>query len=347
MKGISLDLDIEKTDTVLVNAKLRHPNGETGERSIQTHPSDTSFSIGGANDRWGFTSNSFTTVGDWEIEVMISNTYMTDTGVSIESINNAMVTIYYSTLEETTVQTYIDGENLSAYDFFLTDLKIPEGLETSTKFLNVDGTDLNEIYRQNIREKTIEIDFTIDGCNIDETTQLWREFISLVVNERNELNKPIPKRIEFSNYPDVYWEYVMEDAVDYNVQASTYEGKLKLTVPAGTAFSKEETTTGASGRIEGLAKVNPVITVIPLSDTIGLEETLTGQKFHITYTEWDTTSTVEIDCNNRTVTLYKGDTETDLTAYVDINCDWFLLNDDFVFTEADCILQTVTWTERR
>lgn len=347
VKGISLSLDIEKTDALLINVKLRHPNGQTHERSVLTHPYDNSFSVGGSTDRWGFSDTDFKTVGDWEIEITIDNNYITDMGISVESINNAVVTVYYGNLKKHVVQTFVEGENLSAYGFFLQKLKIPEGLETDTKSLNNDGTDLNEIYRQNITEKNIEIEFSIRGCDIAETTQLFREFISLIVNERSSLNKPIPKRIEFSSYPDVYWEYVMKKAVDYEVTVSSFTGKLELTVPAGTAFAKNETATGRTGCVEGLAKVNPVITLIPLSNNIGLEEIVSGQKFNINYSDWNANTTVNIDCSNRTVTLYKDDETIDLTGQVDINCDWFLLGGEFIFEETDCILQSVTWTERR
>lgn len=347
VKGLTLEFDVNMTDTLLVNSQLIAPGGKTGERSIVVNSDEAHITIGGSNDRWGLLGSDFENLEQFEIVTTITNNYNTDTGASTIEINNAVLTVYYNTYEATTVECFVEGENLNAYDFFLQDLKIPEGLETDTKTLNVDGTDLNSIYRQNIKEKTIEIEFSIDGCNIEESTQSFRELIKLFVNERTALNKPIPKRIEFSNYPDVYWEYVMEEAVDYSVTATSYTGKIKLTIPAGTAYNKEETSTGKTGRVSGLAKINPVITLVPLSDTIGVEETITEQNFNITYTNWDTNSTVIIDCSDRTVTLNKDDTETDLTAYVDINCDWFNIHDEFSFEENNCIIQSVTWRERQ
>ena len=347
VKGLTLEFDVNMTDTLTVNSQLIAPGGKTGERSIVVNSDEPHITIGGSNDRWGLLGSDFENLEQFEIVTTITNNYNTDTGASTIEINNAVLTVYYNTYESTTVECFVEGENLNAYDFFLQDLKIPEGLETDTKTLNVDGTDLNSIYRQNIKEKTIEMEFSIDGCNIEESTQSFRELIKLFVNERTALNKPIPKRIEFSNYPDVYWEYVMEEAVDYKVETASYSGKIKLTIPAGTAYNKEETSTGKTGRVSGLAKINPVITLVPLSDTIGVEETITEQNFNITYTNWDTNSTVIIDCSDRTVTLNKDDTETDLTAYVDINCDWFNIHDEFSFEENNCIIQSVTWRERQ
>ena len=332
-----------------LNVKLKSPTGKTGERSVVLNPANLNCSIGGENDRWGFTASEFTNLDQWEIEISANNNYLANTGSSSIAMENATVTIYYDTFEETVVQCFIEDENLNAYGFFLHDLKTPEGLETETKFLNVDGTDVNEIYRQNIREKTIELEFSVDGCNIDETTKIFHELISLFVNERNELNKPIPKRIEFSNHPDVYWEYVLETAVDYEVSVASYIGKIKLTIPSGTAYTKEEIVTGKSGNIGGLAKINPFVTFIPLSDHIEINESLSNQKFIMSYNEWDSSCSVVVDCENRTVTLDKGDEDNleDITAYTDFNTDWFLLHGDFIFEETNCVIQSVTWTERR
>ena len=344
VKGIQIDFDIGSTDPLSMNCQLRSPNGELGERSMIINSTDTNITIGGRNDKWGFNSTDFTELALWEIRITLSNNY--NTGNAKINFNNCVVTIYYDTYEDTVVQCFVDGENLNAYGFFLTDLSIPAGLETDTKFLNVDGTDLNDIYRQNIKEKTIDISFEIDGCDIEESTELLRELIQLLVNERTELNKPIPKRIEFTNYPDVYWEYVMEGAVTYDVNIASYSCKLKLTIPAGTAFTKEETSTGKTGRVNGIAKVNPVIAIIPLDEHIEITEENSSQTFSMTYNTWNTNNTVIIDCANRTVTLQDTNDETDITAYTDYNSDWFILSKEFTFNETNCVIQSVTWTER-
>ena len=54
--------------------------------------------------------------------------------------------------------------------------------------------------------------------------------LNVLMTHRDEYNKPIPKRIEFSNYPDVYWEYILEDTFDAEIEISDYTVKAKLVV---------------------------------------------------------------------------------------------------------------------
>ncbi len=70
-----------------------------------------------------------------------------------------------------------------------------------------------------------------NSCDVTTSTDMLRQVVQLLMTQhRDEYNKPIPKRIEFSNYPDVYWEYILEDTFDAEIEISDYTVKAKLVV---------------------------------------------------------------------------------------------------------------------
>ena len=215
--------------------------------------------------------------------------------------------------------------------------------------MTIDGTDTNDAYRQNIREKTITLKMSIGECDIQTSTDMLRQLTKLLVNEKDEYNRPIPNRIEFSHYPDVYFEYIMEKPMDITNQTGVYDVKADLTIPAGTSFSKQETTTNINGFVQGLAAVNPIITFKPQSSEITVSETLSGQSFHMGYSgDWQS-KIVEINCEDRVVLLKTGEDDAfpvDITKYVDFNSDWFNLYGEYVLNGVGCIIRTCTFNER-
>ena len=346
IRGIGVKVNAKVQEPVMLSAKLTG-NGQTGERtSIITSLNDT-WLLGGTADRWGFTITDLRNINTYNIEIAFSN-ISTETDDEVEvDIEDIELIIYYNFYENSLVECFVDGENLSSYNIFLEDVEIPAGLETDTKYLTVDGTDTNDGYRQNIREKEITLEFSISECTFDEATRTLEDITELLVNERDSLNNPIEKRIEFSHYPNLYWEYIMEKAIDVSNDAGNYTCKVKLTVPSGTAYTTEEISTGKAGTVQGLAKINPVIRLTPLDEHIEIEETESGQKFMMGYNTWTSSDIVEIDCNERTVTLEQDEEEIDITAYTDYNSNWFQLHRNFLFEETNCLIQSVTWTERR
>ena len=346
IRGIGVKVNAKVEEPVMLSAKLTG-NGQTGERtSIITSLNDT-WTLGGTADRWGFTITDLKNINTYNIEIAFSN-ISTETNDEVEvDIEDIELIIYYNFYENSLVECFVDGENLSSYNIFLEDVEIPAGLETDTKYLTVEGTDTNDGYRQNIREKEITIEFSISECTFDEATRTLEDITELLVNERDSLNNPIEKRIEFSHYPNLYWEYIMEKAIDVSNDAGNYTCKVKLTVPSGTAYTTEEISTGKAGTVQGLAKINPVIRLTPLDEHIEIEETESGQKFMMGYNTWTSSDIVEIDCNERTVTLEQDEEEIDITAYTDYNSNWFQLHRNFLFEETNCLIQSVTWTERR
>ena len=353
IRGIELTGDIEQADTLVLSAKLKSPKGDSKERSIVINEEaltdgTNTFSMGGNGDLWGFNTLDIVEFEDWEIEFTIANN-LEESDASI-NFGNIKLILYIEQVDQQNIKAYIDGQDIAYYGVFLTDVKIPEGLETDTAYLSVDGTDINDAYRQNIREKEIQIEFDIgDGCSLEAATLSLREFAKLLVNDRDEYNRPIPKRIEFSHYPDVYWEYVMEDAFESEININTYEVKAKLTVPAGTSYDRVNTTTSNTGYVNGLASINPTLIVKPTSETITIRETISGQEFHIGYTGgWDD-KILEIDCEDRICWLKTSEEDTDpvnLNKYIDYNSDWFVLKGDYAFDGVNCVIRTVDYAER-
>jgi hypothetical protein len=355
IRGIELTGNVEQSDRITLYARLQSPNGESRERSIILDSQETSldtdntFTIGGNGDLWGFSTLDIINLEDWEIELTATNT-LEETTANL-NYGDIQLNLYIEQVQSQNITCYINGEDIRYYGVFLTDIKIPEGLQTDTKYLDIDGTDTNDAYRQNIREKTITIEFDLgNDCNIEANTQSLREFTKLLVNDRDEYNRPIPKRIEFSHYPDVYWEYIMEETVDHKLDIGSYiDGKVKLTIPAGTSYDKEPTTTSNTGYVNGIATIHPNIIFKPTDTVVTIRETVTGQEFHIGYTgDWND-KIVELDCDNRIAWLKTNEDDIDpvnLNKYVDYNSDWFRLKGEYSFTGVNCIIRTVDYSER-
>ena len=352
IRGIEVTGTIEQADEMVLSAKLVSPSGETGERTIiinnqDTIDSQTEFKFGGLGDLWGFQTTDLTHLNDWEVQIFANNILLEEEANL--NFGDIRIGFYIEQLQEQLINVRVNGEDLSYYGAFIEDVEIPEGLDTDTSFLSIDGTDTNDAYRQNIREKTIELEMSIGECDLQTSTDMLRQLTKLLVNEKDEYNRPIPNTIEFSHYPDVYFEYIMTDTMDITTSAGAYTIKAKLTIPAGTAYSKQNTSTNITGFVQGIASVNPIISLKAQEDVITLQETVTGQKFTIGYDgDWQT-GIVEIDCEERKVyhKTNEDDTEpTDLSKYVDFNSDWFNLHGEYNFNATGCTVRKVEFTER-
>ena len=345
IRGIAVRVKATTDYSNILSAKLKSPTGLSGERSILLNPTSDTHVVGGDNDRWGFRISELAEIDAFELELNVSNNNDIPLSVAIEKVE---FIVYYTYYDSQLVDWIVEDENMASFNVFLQDVKIPIGLKTNTKYLSVDGTDTNNAYRQNIRENTIEVEFDIDECNIEESTKTLDDVAELLHTERDNIYRPIPKKLEFSHYPDRYWNYIMEEPIEAEADGAGYKCKAKLVVPAGTAYTKEEINTGKSGRVAGLAKVNPIILIKPTSQHIEITDTFTDQTFVMTYSDWTTNDIVEIDCQNRRVLLHSNDETTDITVLAaDWNTDWFLISNQFLFEESGCVIQSVTWVERK
>lgn len=349
--GLQLDLDVNYSDELSLSGKLKSPTGESGERSVIlnqiNNDSSTSVHLGGPRDTWGFQINELTNLEDWEMELQFNNVFSNSTNEGSVSFNNATLTIYYNTINDAVVTMKVEGADTRYYGLFLQDVEIPGGINTETKYLEIEGTDSHDSYRQNIDRKEIKLQMRLDSCDIYDSTELLRNVVKLFTNKRDELNRPIPKRIWFSHYPDLYFEFLLEDAIENSFTDDKVE--ITLVIPSGTAYSLEDTVTNVTGANISIAKVNPTIVFIPISDNVEIVENNSEQKFNITYPNWNSGQLVEIDCENRQVWLKTSEDDInpkEISSYVDFNSDWFLLHEEYNFSCTNCIIQTVTFTER-
>ena len=356
IRGIEVSGVIEQnTDDINIYAKLKAPTGESRTRSLNLDALDTNvnsdnrFVLGGMGDLWGLSTLDIKNLEDWEIEFMVDNTINNNTGTL--NFSDVSLTVYISEIDSQNISCKVENEDISYYGAFLKDVEIPEGLKTDVDYLTIDGTDTNDPYRQNIREKEITLKLDIgDNCDLTASTLSLRDLARLFQNKRDKYNRPIPKRIEFSHYPDVYWEYIMEDTFDNPIEISSYDDvKIKLTVPLGTAYKKQATSSNKVGYVNGLANVSPVIVVKPTDNILTITETLTEQNFHMGYSGDLTDKVIVIDCEDRIVWLKSDEDDEDgenITYSVDFNSDWFSIIEEYQFDSTGCVIKDVSYIER-
>ena len=345
IRGVKVTANVEQTDPIVIQAKIRSPNGEIGQRSTVLDSNSTEISIGGLGDLWGFTTLQLTNLEDWEIELSASN--ILNNSEATINFNDVSITFYLEPVIHQEIGVLIEDENLAYYGAFIEEVKIPEGLETDTSYLTVDGTDTNDAYRQNIREKEIEIQFNLSNCDLQTSTNMLRQLAKLFVNEKDQYNRPIPKHLRLTHYPNDYFEYIMEEPFDVDTELTDYNVKAKLTIPSGTSYSIEDTVTNTVGNANGLAPLNPIIRIRPSSSNIQIKENNSEQSFQMGYTgDWNE-YTVEIDCEDRVAYLVKDeDNKIDISKYVDHNSDWFRLSGEYEFEGINCTILTVRFNER-
>ncbi|MBQ6345018.1 MAG: hypothetical protein IJI96_02785 [Methanobrevibacter sp.] len=365
VKGIKLTADVEFYDDLIVYAQLQQRIGnelKLGNRSVilDTSKDITELVIGAENDTWGLKISELTNLKDLEIELYATNLLNEDSTATI-TFRNIKLFFTVQKLKKYVADLWVNGEDVRYYGMFVRNVKVPKGLETKVKYLEVDGSDINEAYNQTIDKKEIEIEFRVLGCDINETTQMMQDIARLFTNERDELNRPIPNRLDMSMFPKHHFEYIMEKALDDEINSANYEGKLKLTIPKGTLIANEDSVTSNYGHIFSIAKVNPVIRCKSCDERVEIFEEYTQQKFVIdlsqikvvtntgkTLTGIVASDILEIDCINQRVYLINTEDEiADVTRYVDMHADWFILSTgEYYFSSPSCIIQTVTTTER-
>ncbi len=364
IRGVKFSMDVEYSDEFILFAKLISPHGDTGERSIFiesidskefTEDDDGVVSIGADFDLWGYRISDMIDLENWSLELVCSN--LNGNGDATLIFDNVAITFYYMNINDELVTIKINGEDSRYYGMFINKCDIPAGLKSKVKYHDIDGSDLNDAYRMNIEKKEIELEFEVAGCDIYETTQLIRNIAKLLTNERDQLNKPIPKTFECSLYPDEHWDYILEEPLDSDVETACYTTKVKLIIPDGTSWDNEDTVTGSVGFIDSIAKVNPVIEITPIDEHIEITEEKTGQRFIINLDEDDIVDgdIIYIDCAERTISRHRlvepdegifGYAAFDISETGDYHNDWFAINGEFNFNEDGCSIDTVTYTKR-
>ena len=351
IRGIECVLNVETDNDCVLKAKLKSSYGETGDRSVKINSSDKEIHIGGEFDLWGFSISKMINLEDWSIELQLQNLLNTNnTDVSNITVSDIQIIVYFLPLKKNRVFCIVEGENMRHHGMFLKKPKLSPGLKTKTKYFEIEGSDFNDPASMNITKKEIELEFSVRGCTIEETTDLLREIVTFMTNDRDDLNQPIPKRIEFSHIPGYHFDYILEDPIDEDPKTVGYESKMKLTIYDGTSWANEDTVTNTSGSNDGISKVQPVIECVPLSTTIEITEAIHNQKFTITNEDFNASSIVRIDCANQKAELkdVQGDEWEDISYLVDWDVDWFILYPgEFLFEEnGTCLIQNITHTRR-
>ncbi len=371
IQGIELDIDVPTLDgECTVFAKIISPTivdgkNRIGERSIVLNNSeDPHIHLGNEFDLWGLKFDDFNDFSQFQLDLQIVNPY---SGSQSIEINNVILTVHYSVIEDSKIKCLVNGEDTRFYNMFIQNVEVPMGVETDTEYMEISGTDTTNAYRMNIDKKEIKIDFSVKGCTIEETTRFMERIAKFFTNPRDILNRPQTNRIEFSHFPNRYWEVVMEKPIDNEVEFVEYEGTIKLVVPAGTSYNVESTTTSAMGTNSGIAKVNPLIQISPNQSRITILEEFTNQIFTINEDEvningfsFNEHDIIRIDCEARKVYYYplnEGDTmdslieeaheHIDITHAVDFNSKWFVIYDDYKFTtDNTCDIHFVQFFEK-
>ena len=359
IRGIEINADIDYTDDLILFAKLKiRQDNEyiVGNRSIVINSTDDNLKIGGNYDTWGLNISELVNLDQMELELGVNN-IIEETDANI-LLKNLQLTIYSNEINYQPLGILVEDENVAWYGMDITDIEIPFGRNSETKYLNIEGTDTNVAYRQNIRGKEIKIHFSLDGCDLNETTAQVQQLAKLFTNKRDELNAPIPKEIRFTHIPDKFFYYILEDTFDTDINISDYKGSITLFIPDGTAFDIKDTVTNVNGYVEGIASVNPIIALTHITNnqlTVSELVNNPNQVFKInkdnlsdTNITFGVNDTIVINCITRECVLIKSDeTETiDITEAVDFNSDWFKIQGEFEFKSENCVIQTVTYNTR-
>ncbi len=357
VQGVSCIFDVCVTSSCSIILNLLHNTAE-GSRSVTLSPGNDTITVGDSFDLWGLDYNELTLANleDVELEIIASNPYDTECDLTI---SNVKLTYHYIQPPEPIIQSWVNGIDLGYFNVFIQNVHVPAGTNNDLKYLEVEGTDSNTVYRSNIQPKEITLDVIVMGCDIQETSSYLERLARLLANKRDKFNNPIPNTIEFNQYPDEKWEFLCEDVLDLKAEFVEYEGTIKLVVPSGTSRLKLPTVTSSTGINQGIAKVNPTILLIATDTSITVRETKTNQEWMLNDSTLRKGDVLLLDCANRKV--YKQIETTgivseeediinlglNLTDKVDFNSDWFLLHGNYSFKCEGGMIQNISFYERR
>ena len=351
VSGIALMLDIVETGDVTLLATLRNDKSSIGQKSIilnaiEESETPTTITIGDSDDLWGFDVGDIENIEDWELTLQLLNNTSSQNEIVF---NNVRLEYYTIPVEANDWDYYIEETDLAYYGVFMENMDIPTGLNTDVKELEIEGSDVNTISRQNIIGKTIILEFSIYDCNLQTSIKLLNKLARLIYNERDaKTNQPIPKSFSTNLHPEKEWMYVCIKEMETEFVQGEIKAKVELYVPTGTYKSVDEIVTGAIGYNQGLNKVQPVITIGNISnDEITLLENNTNQKFIIRDVVYVPEDIITIDCQNRTIIQSNpnSEDEVDLSSNCDIDSDWFTINKAYHFICPDATVMKVSYYE--
>lgn len=308
------------------------------------------FSIGNKYDLFGMIPHDLRgNMTNLELWLTVLNPY--DEEVLVE-LNNINLNISYITASATGYGFEIEGERSEEYGICFTDFDYNVGTKNELKMYQVTGTDDTIPYRMNISDKEMTLEIGLDDCEIEETMMLVDKVVKLFTNRREQLtNKPEPKSIIFDIMPDRRFWFIRKDDIDSKYGAGTFDGKIKLVIPSGTAQSIEKTITGSMGANRGNVAVTPVIRCISKTNgKINITETKRQQTVIINNEKGTIKVGDKIIIDNeqphRVLLQKKGtNTEQDITDEVNYSTTWFSLIDEYKFESEDVIITSVEYYE--
>lgn len=372
---VSFEATCHTTTELIINLVVEdnYHQKVMGTRSVTIHPDDTddekdTYRVGGEFDLFGLSPGDF--IGrmySTYLQIYENNPYNQD---SFLRVGNVACNINYNVMEG-------DGKNFAVnhvrgdwYGIFLRDVTLDAGTENEVKYYQTSGTDMSTAYRSNIKASTIQLDFDIDECYIEDNMKLRRVMEKLFSNDRNKYNKPILKGLELDIFPDVVYWFVRESKIDIKLKNGVLECSVKLKIPSGTSESIELIHAGLDGNVDGLAKVQPTIYLVANQNkTITIHETITSQSMTIVSDEIKTNDLVIVDCNNRTISRVRAETSTefmnidslevfddatyidedtiDITDTLSFDSDWFSIQGEYRFnTDGTAVFSQLTYKER-
>lgn len=346
-QGITINGNYNTSHDVELRFELR-VDGKTGFRNKILTKGSGKFTIGSKYDLFGFIPHDLRqNMDNMELWLTVFNPYSEEVLVELNNIN---LTISYFITNTGGYGFEVDGERSEEYGIYFTDFDYNVGTENNLHMYQVPGTDDTIPYRMNVTSKDISLEISLDDCDIKETAYLVDKVVKLFTNVRSKLtNKPEPKSIIFDIMPDRRFWWIRKDSIESDWGAGTFDGKIKLVIPSGTAQSIAKTVTGSSGANNGTVAVTPVVKAICNStDDLYITERYRDQSV-IIKNEGDIKIGDIITIYNEQphkVTLKSNSTaEKDITHLVDYSTTWFSLHKEYKFESDNCIITSVEFYE--
>ena len=284
--------------------------------------------------------------------LIAQNSFLHD---SLLEIGNARIEFHYLELEEDYIEFWVNGVSSKYYNIFLTDVQGVSGANNDVSYYQVSGSDNTLAYLSSIESKSLELEFYVGSCTIEEATLFLQKFSKLLTNDKDEFSKPALNTIRFAHIPDLEYEFIQEKAIKEKIETGEYSCSVSLVIPDGTAYSVHESLCVGTGANNGIAKVKPIIQLLALSDEITVTEEVTGKSFIIFSTgenDVEVNDIVLIDCASRKLTKTTinedGSFDTvDISDHVDYDSDWFSIMGEFDFNSGEsALVQAVRFRER-
>lgn len=320
-----------------------------GYRNITLDPKYTSNAIGDAWDTFGLKPHDLRNLSKLEVGVILHNT----SGGSVNvRLNSFKLKIHYLRPNLTAKGFSVDGERSEEYGVFLKndDFVWDWGTQNDVQYYETSGTDDTIAHRSNITKKELKFGFSIDECDVSESAMLLEKVSKLFTNERTKYNKPIPKCLIFDIMPQYAFWFVREDPFDTEINYGSFDCKVTLVIPTGTAENITESITGSHGSNTGVARVTPtIIANVTLEGNVTIYEAYSKQNIHIVHKDMKVGDTIIIDNTNRFVTLIKKNTSgngSDITNGVDWSSTWFSIIGEYSFESTSCDITSIKYKER-